>query len=52
MTVPPAAESGPACEAGAGPAVAEVLAAEAVEIPKQQSAEVTADSGTGENARS
>ncbi|WP_327416788.1 gliding motility protein [Streptomyces sp. NBC_01233] len=45
------AESGAAEEAEAGPAVAEAPAAEAVEIPKQQSAEVAADSEAGEGAR-
>ncbi|WSQ01168.1 gliding motility protein [Streptomyces sp. NBC_01232] len=45
----PTAESGAADEAG--PAAAEAQAAEAVEIPKQQSAEVAADSETGEGAR-
>ncbi len=33
------------------PATAEAPAAEAVEIPKQQSAEAAADSETGESAR-
>ncbi|MBT2542538.1 gliding motility protein [Streptomyces sp. ISL-44] len=42
-------ESGAADEAE--PAVAEAPAAEAVEIPKQQSAEVAADSEAGEGAR-
>ncbi|AWZ07696.1 MULTISPECIES: hypothetical protein [unclassified Streptomyces] len=45
------AESVTADEAGTGPAVAEESAAEAVEIPKQQSAEVAADSEAGEGAR-
>ncbi|MER6315233.1 gliding motility protein [Streptomyces sp. NPDC001581] len=45
------AESGAAEEAEAEPAVAEAPAAEAVEIPKQQSAEVAADSEAGEGAR-
>ncbi len=45
----PAAESGAADEAGA--AVAESEPVEAVEIPKQQSAEVAADSEAGEGAR-
>ncbi|MDX3536055.1 gliding motility protein [Streptomyces sp. MB09-01] len=45
------AESGAAEEAEAGPAVAEAPATEAVEIPKQQSAEVVADSEAGEGAR-
>ncbi|WP_404955784.1 gliding motility protein [Streptomyces sp. 147326] len=45
------AESGTAEEAEAGPDVAEAPAAEAVEIPKQQSAEVAADSEAGEGAR-
>ncbi|MFB7181159.1 gliding motility protein [Streptomyces sp. NPDC056257] len=45
------AESGAAEEAEAEPAVAEAQAAEAVEIPKQQSAEVAADSEAGEGAR-
>ncbi|MCX5011326.1 MULTISPECIES: gliding motility protein [unclassified Streptomyces] len=44
-------ESGAADEAEAEPAVAEAPAAEAVEIPKQQSAEVAADSEAGEGAR-
>ncbi|MCX4528505.1 MULTISPECIES: hypothetical protein [unclassified Streptomyces] len=38
-------------ETEAGTAAAEAPAAEAVEIPKQQSAEVAADSETGEGAR-
>ncbi|MFJ2595304.1 gliding motility protein [Streptomyces erythrochromogenes] len=45
----PAAGSGVAEEAG--PAVAESQPVEAVEIPKQQSAEVAADSEAGEGAR-
>ncbi|MFF9980605.1 gliding motility protein [Streptomyces erythrochromogenes] len=45
----PAAESGVAEEAE--PAVAESEPVEAVEIPKQQSAEVAADSEAGEGAR-
>ncbi|WP_411107477.1 gliding motility protein [Streptomyces sp. cmx-4-9] len=48
------AESAAAGTAEAGPVVAEgpaVEAVEAVEIPKQQSAEVAADSETGEGAR-
>ncbi|GGQ17018.1 hypothetical protein GCM10010215_47250 [Streptomyces virginiae] len=45
----PAAESG--AEDEAEPAVAESEPAEAVEIPKQQSAEVAADSEAGEGAR-
>lgn len=49
------AESAPAEEAGTGteaaPAVAEAPAVEAVEIPKQQSVEVAADSEAGEGAR-
>ncbi|MFB7175422.1 gliding motility protein [Streptomyces sp. NPDC056254] len=45
----PAAESG--AEAEAEPAVAEGEPAEAVEIPKQQSAEAAADSEAGEGAR-
>ncbi|MFE7096059.1 gliding motility protein [Streptomyces erythrochromogenes] len=45
----PAAESGAAAEAE--PAVAESEPVEAVEIPKQQSAEVAADSEAGEGAR-
>ncbi|MFD3682178.1 MULTISPECIES: gliding motility protein [Streptomyces] len=47
------AESGSAEGAEAAPAVAEAgaPAAEAVEIPKQQSAEVAADSEAGEGAR-
>lgn len=44
-------ESATAGEAEAEPAGAEAPAAEAVEIPKQQSAEVAVDSGTGEGAR-
>ncbi|MFD3806721.1 gliding motility protein [Streptomyces sp. NPDC058611] len=45
-------ESGSADGAEAAPAVAEAEApAEAVEIPKQQSAEVAADSEAGEGAR-
>ncbi|MGW6982441.1 gliding motility protein [Streptomyces sp. NPDC054932] len=43
------AESGAA--EGAEPAAAESEPVEAVEIPKQQSAEVAADSETGEGAR-
>ncbi|UQX03319.1 hypothetical protein [Streptomyces sp. RerS4] len=47
-----AAEGDPAEEAGEAPeAVTEAPAAEVVEIPKQQSAEVAADSETGEGAR-
>lgn len=46
------AESGSADGAEAAPAVAEAeVPAEAVEIPKQQSAEVAADSEAGEGAR-
>ncbi|KJY17653.1 hypothetical protein VR43_28830 [Streptomyces sp. NRRL S-104] len=45
----PVAESG--AEGEAEPAVAESEPAEAVEIPKQQSAEVAADSEAGEGAR-
>ncbi len=46
------AESGGAEEAEAEPVVAEAPAAEAVEIPKQQSAEVAADTTeAGEGAR-
>ncbi|MGW6703408.1 gliding motility protein [Streptomyces sp. NPDC054956] len=45
------AESVTADEAETGPAVAEEDAVEAVEIPKQQSAEVAADSEAGEGAR-
>ncbi|MET9324363.1 gliding motility protein [Streptomyces sp. NPDC003038] len=45
------AESGSAEKAEAEPVVAEAPAAEAVEIPKQQSAEVAADSEAGEGAR-
>ncbi|MBT2468359.1 gliding motility protein [Streptomyces sp. ISL-66] len=46
------AESATAEEAEAEPAVAEEKeAVEAVEIPKQQSAEVAADSEAGEGAR-
>lgn len=46
------AESGSADAAEAAPAVAEAeVPAEAVEIPKQQSAEVAADSEAGEGAR-
>ncbi|MFG2879084.1 hypothetical protein ACGFYU_29475 [Streptomyces sp. NPDC048337] len=45
------AESETAEEAEAAPAVAETPAVEAVEIPKQQSAEVAADSEAGEGAR-
>ncbi|MFD9407229.1 gliding motility protein [Streptomyces sp. NPDC059989] len=48
---PLTAESAPAEEAEAAPAVAEAPAVEAVEIPKQQSAEVAADSEAGEGAR-
>lgn len=44
-------ESATADEAGTEPAVAEESAAEAVEIPKQQSAEVSADSEAAEGAR-
>lgn len=44
-------ESGEADGAEAEPAVSEAPAAEAVEIPKQQSAEVAADSEAGEGAR-
>ncbi|MER5869499.1 gliding motility protein [Streptomyces sp. NPDC002044] len=46
-------ESGSADEAEAAPTAAEAQApaAEAVEIPKQQSAEVAADSEAGEGAR-
>ena len=53
----PAAESGTATEAeeteeaGTGPAELKAPAAEAVEIPKQQSAEAAADSEAGEGAR-
>lgn len=47
-----AAESATAEEAGTDPAAAEENdAVEAVEIPKQQSAEVAADSEVGEGAR-
>ncbi|MGW7437310.1 gliding motility protein [Streptomyces sp. NPDC054849] len=45
------AEPGGAEEAEAEPVVAEAPAAEAVEIPKQQSAEVAADTEAGEGAR-
>ncbi|MBT2451487.1 gliding motility protein [Streptomyces sp. ISL-43] len=45
------AESVTADQAETGPAEAEESAAEAVEIPKQQSAEVAADSEAGEGAR-
>ncbi|MGW6691699.1 gliding motility protein [Streptomyces sp. NPDC054961] len=46
------AESATAEEAGTEPAAAEEKdTVEAVEIPKQQSAEVAADSGAGEGAR-
>ncbi|MBT2481359.1 hypothetical protein [Streptomyces sp. ISL-94] len=47
------AEGATAEEAGAeaAPAVAETPAVEAVDIPKQQSAEVAADSEAGEGAR-
>ncbi|MEJ8642201.1 gliding motility protein [Streptomyces sp. MS1.HAVA.3] len=45
------AEPGAADEAEAEPVVAEAPAAEAVEIPKQQSAEVAADTEAGEGAR-
>ncbi|MEU6758907.1 gliding motility protein [Streptomyces sp. NPDC046685] len=45
------AESATADEAEADPVVAEVSTAESVEIPKQQSAEVAADSEAGEGAR-
>ncbi|KOU21297.1 hypothetical protein ADK51_23185 [Streptomyces sp. WM6368] len=45
----PTAKSGAADEAA--PVAEEAPAAEAVEIPKQQSAEVAADSETGEGAR-
>ncbi|MFI0203914.1 gliding motility protein [Streptomyces sp. NPDC016734] len=45
----PTAKSGAADEAA--PGAEEAPAAEAVEIPKQQSAEVAADSETGEGAR-
>ncbi|WSK89270.1 gliding motility protein [Streptomyces sp. NBC_00597] len=38
-------------ETAAEPAEAEAPVAEAVEIPKQQSAEAAADSGAGESAR-
>ncbi|MFJ2750909.1 gliding motility protein [Streptomyces sp. NPDC087297] len=45
----PTAKSGAVDEAA--PVAEEAPAAEAVEIPKQQSAEVAADSETGEGAR-
>ncbi|MFD6886419.1 MULTISPECIES: gliding motility protein [unclassified Streptomyces] len=45
------AESATADEAGTEQAVAEESAVEAVEIPKQQSAEVSADSEAAEGAR-
>ncbi|WCD89069.1 hypothetical protein KPP03845_105488 [Streptomyces xanthophaeus] len=45
------AESAAAEAAEAEPVAAEAAPAEAVEIPKQQSAEVAADSETGEGAR-
>ncbi|MCX4696650.1 gliding motility protein [Streptomyces sp. NBC_01408] len=45
------AESAAAEAAEAEPVAAEAPVAEAVEIPKQQSAEVAADSETGEGAR-
>ncbi|WKV71510.1 gliding motility protein [Streptomyces sp. PCS3-D2] len=48
-TAAPAAESGAAGESE--PAAAQSEPAEAVEIPKQQSAEVAADSEAGEGAR-
>ncbi|MCJ0869237.1 gliding motility protein [Streptomyces sp. AP-93] len=44
-------ESATADEAGTEQAVAEESAVEAVEIPKQQSAEVSADSEAAEGAR-
>ncbi|WP_405488150.1 hypothetical protein [Streptomyces sp. NBC_00096] len=46
------AESATADEAGTEATVAEESAVEAVEIPKQQSAEVSADSEAAEGARS
>ncbi|GHI86999.1 hypothetical protein Sxan_43630 [Streptomyces xanthophaeus] len=45
------AESAAAEAAEAEPVAAEAAPVEAVEIPKQQSAEVAADSETGEGAR-
>ncbi|MEU4728598.1 gliding motility protein [Streptomyces sp. NPDC023588] len=45
------AESATADEAEADPVAAEVSTAESVEIPKQQSAGVAADSEAGEGAR-
>lgn len=45
------AESGTAERAEAEPAVAQAPAAEAVDIPKQQSADAAADSEAGEGAR-
>ncbi|MEU9105096.1 gliding motility protein [Streptomyces xanthophaeus] len=45
------AQSAAAEAAEAEPVAAEAPPAEAVEIPKQQSAEVAADSETGEGAR-
>ncbi|MFD9339737.1 gliding motility protein [Streptomyces sp. NPDC060028] len=48
---PLTAESETADEAETGPAEAEASAAEGVEIPKQQSAEVAADNEAGESAR-
>lgn len=47
----PTAESGSAEETEAEAAAVEAPAAEAVEIPKQQSAEVAADSEAGDGAR-
>ncbi|WP_446594538.1 hypothetical protein [Streptomyces sp. LARHCF249] len=44
-------ESGTADEAEAEPAGPEAPAAEAVDIPKQQSAEVAVDNEAGEGAR-
>ncbi|MCY0939271.1 gliding motility protein [Streptomyces sp. H34-S4] len=51
VSVDPTAESATADEAGTEQAVAEESAVEAVEIPKQQSAEVSADSEAAEGAR-